>query len=265
MTKIAWGAVGERLYETGVDRGVLFVDSDPGVAWNGIVSIDENPSGGDSRSYYIDGVKYLNRPGREEQEFTLEAFYSPQKFDECDGTRAYMTGVFVTQQRRKSFGLSYRTAIGNDVDGQQHGYKIHLIYNALAKPTQNKHDTEDDGLTVSSLSWDCTTKPIIIPGFMRSSHIIVDSTLTPSFVISALEDIIYGTDGTDPRMPTPVEIAELFTDSSPFTVTDSGDGETFTIDGSDLAVDEGPTGTFTLISAGVTIISPGIIELTSTS
>jgi hypothetical protein len=263
VTRLAWGAIGERFYETGVDRGVLFVDDNPGVAWNGIVSVDENPSGGVARPYYLDGVKYLNQPGREEFEFTIEALYSPQEFDVCDGAAAYQTGVFVMQQRRKSFNFSYRSAIGNDIEFQRHGYKIHLIYNALAKPTSNKHATEDDGLTVTALNWQCTTKPIVIPGFMRSAHIVVDSTLVPAFVLSGLEDILYGTDSTDGRMPTPTEIAELFNDTSAFTVTDNGDGS-FTVDGSALAVAEGPTGTFTFSSVGVTVISPGIIELTST-
>lgn len=263
MTRVAWGAIGERLYETGVDRGVLFVGTNPGVAWNGLVSVDESPSGGDARPYYIDGVKYLNQPGREEHEFTIEALYSPVEFDECDGVAAFQTGVFVRQQRRKPFSFSYRTAIGNDIEFQSHGYKVHLIYNALAKPASNKHATEDDGLTVTTLSWECTTKPIVIPGFMRTAHIEIDSTIVPAFVLSGLEDILYGTDSTDGRMPTPTEIAELFNDTSPFTVTDNLDGS-FTVDGSSLAVAEGPTDTFTFTSVGVTVISPGIIELTST-
>jgi hypothetical protein len=264
VSRVVWDATGQRFYETGVDRAVLYVADNPGVAWNGVVSIDEKPSGGGPNPYYIDGIKYLNRPSREEFEFTIEAFYSPEEFDVCDGVGAYLVGVFVSQQRRQPFALAYRTAIGNDVEGQAYGYKLHLIYNALVAPADNKHATETDSLTVTSLSWDATTTPIQVPGFMRSAHIVVNSTLVPAFALASLEDIIYGTDDTDPRMPTPAEIAELFTDSSPFTVTDSGDHETFTITGSELAVHEGPTDTFTLSSEGVTIISGGTVELTST-
>lgn len=264
MSRVVWDATGERFYETGVDRGVLYVGDNPGVPWNGIVSVDETPSGGDANSFYLDGVKYLNRPRREEHEFTLEAFYSPHEFDACDGWGAFLTGVFVAQQRRQPFGLAYRTAIGNDVDGQVHGYKLHLIYNALAKPSSNKHATENDQLTVTSLSWACTTTPVPVVGFMNSSHLVVDSTLVSPISLASLEDILYGTDSSDARLPAPAEIAELFTDASPFTVTDSGDGETFTIDGSELAVHEGPTDTFTLTSEGVIVISSGTVELTST-
>jgi hypothetical protein len=264
VSRVVWDATGERFYETGVDRGVLYVGDNPGVPWNGIVSVDENPSGGDANPFYLDGVKYLNRPRREEHEFTLEAFYSPLEFDVCDGWGAYLTGVLVGQQRRQPFGLVYRTAIGNDVDGQLHGYKIHIIYNALAKPADNKHATENDQLTVTAISWSCTTTPVPIPGFMNSSHLVVDSTQVSPISLSSLEDILYGTDSSDPRLPTPIEISELFTDATPLTVTDSGDGETFTIDGSELAVHEGPTDTFTITSSGVTVISGGTVEITST-
>jgi hypothetical protein len=263
VTRLAWDAVGTRFYETGVDRGVLYVTGSDGVPWSGLVSIDESPSGGDADAFYIDGVKYLNRSKREEFEATINAFYSPKEFDACEGVGAFRVGVFVAQQRRMSFGLSYRTKIGNDVDRDNHGYKIHIIYNALVSPAQRSHGTQSDSNDISVLSWGITTRPVRVPGFMYSAHLIIDSTLVPSFALTSLENILYGDESHAARLPDPVEIAGLFEDSVEFTVTDTGDGDSFEISGSELSVFEGPTDTFTLTSGGVSLISSDIAELTS--
>jgi hypothetical protein len=236
VARVTWSAVGERFYEAGIDRGVLYVD-DAGYAWSGLVSVDENPSGGEAQEYYLDGVKFLSFSGKEEFEATINAFFSPSAFDACDGVGSVRPGLFVTQQRRKSFGLTYRSKIGNDTVGLSYGYKIHIIYNALAEPTQRRNTTEGSTANVQLLSWAVSTKAVPVPGMMRSAHLIVDTTQVPSYVVSLLEDILYGNDLNPPRLPDPDEIAALFDDDTPFTVTDLG-SEEFEIEGSDLAVME---------------------------
>lgn len=262
MPRLSWDAVGGRVFETGVDRGVLYVDG-VGVPWNGLVSIDENPTGGSATPYWIDGVKYLNLATREEYEATINAVYSPVEFDSCDGTEEFRVGVFVTQQRRKTFDFSYRSRLGNDIVGTNYGYRIHIIYNALATPSQRKYTSLSDTPDLQPLAWDITTKPVVVPGYMFSSHLIIDSTKVPSFAMDTLESILYGDDSHTARMPDPTEIASIFEDSVEFVVTDTGDGETFSISGSEFSVLEGPTDTFTLTSAGVSLISSDIAEVSS--
>lgn len=235
MTRLAWSAVGQLLYEIGVDRGVLYVEDDAGVPWNGLVSVDEAPSGGEARANYIDGVKYLNRAAKEEFEATISAFYSPEEFDVCDGAALLQPGLTVTQQRRLPFGLTYRTKIGNDVDSLDHGYKIHIVYNALAAPSGRNYSTLTDSPEAPLLRWAITTKPNVIPGAQNSSHLIVDSTRAPASSLLDLENLLYGSDINPPTLPTPAEIIAMFTDSTEFTVTDLG-GEEFSIEGSGSSV-----------------------------
>lgn len=229
MTRLVWNQIGDRKFEMGVDRGVLYIDG-VGIPWNGLVSVDESPSGGEARPYYMDGVKYLNRPMKEEFEATINAFVSPYEFDQCDGTAQFVTGVYVTQQRRKPFALTYRTRIGNDLDGVDHGYKIHIIYNALASPTQRSYGTATETVDPTLLSWGITTKPIAFSGMRPSSHIIINTTTAPPAAVELMEDILYGDADHAPRLLTPEEIASLFVDPFDFTVTENLDG-TYTISG----------------------------------
>ena len=245
MTQLVWHAPGYRLYETGVDKGVLYVD-DVGYAWNGLVSVDESPSGGAARAYYVDGVKYLNLSGKEEYEAVLSAFYSPPQFDVCDGMKSIRPGLFAFQQRRKSFGLSYRTRIGNDLENSAYGYKIHIVYNALAAPSQRGYATQNNEPEPTLLSWAITTKPLPLSGMAHSSHFTIDTTLASPFAVAELESILYGSELSAPRLPDPDEIINIFTDSSEFIVTDLGDDE-FSIEGSDLAVQ---------------LLSPGVYQIT---
>lgn len=150
MTRIFWNAPGERFYEGGVDRGVLYVGSTPGVPWTGLISVAESPKGGEARPYYQDGIKRLNISGKEEFEATINAFTAPREFGPCDGTVAFQNGLFATQQPRKSFHLCYRTQVGNDIQGQSHAYKIHLVYNALAAPTERANATLSDNVEPNS-------------------------------------------------------------------------------------------------------------------
>ena len=210
MTQLTWGVVGKRFYEVGVDRGVLFVGNKNGVVWNGLVSVSENPIGGEATPYYIDGVKYLNQASLEEFEATIEAYTYPSEFEECDGSSSMGNGLSATQQMRTPFGLSYRTQVGNEVDGLSHGYKLHIIYNALASPSQRSHATLSSAIDPFNFSWKLTTSPALISDHRFASHFVADSRTTPSSVMSTIENILYGTDGVASRLPTAQELVYIF-------------------------------------------------------
>lgn len=209
--RLVWGARSERFFEIGVDNGVLYNASDSlGVAWSGLVSVSESPSGGDPRPYYVDGVKYANIASAEEYEATIVAFNSPSEFDICDGVVSINNGLFATQQPRKSFGLSYRTQIGNEIDGMNHAYKLHLVYGALAAPSQRKNETIGDTTDPSTFTWAISTLPPEITGYKRTSHFVVDSRFTPELVMTELTDILYGTESTEARLPDTEELLTIF-------------------------------------------------------
>jgi hypothetical protein len=210
LPRVIWNAMGQRFFETGVDRGVLYVDALPGVAWTGLISVSESPSGGDSRPYYVDGVKYLNLATAEEFEATINALANPPEFGPCDGTMSIQNGLFVTQQPRKSFGLSYRTRLGNDVDGADYAYKIHLVYNALAAPSQRSNNSLGGEISPTSFSWAITTRPPAITGYKRTAHLVIDSNLTDPGVMTEVEDLIYGSEANQPQLPTPDELIAIF-------------------------------------------------------
>lgn len=210
MTRVVWGNVGERYYETGADRGVLYVGDTPGVGWNGLTSVSESPTGGDPRPYYVDGFKYSNLAAAEEFEATLTAFSSPAEFAPCDGTGQIANGLFITQQPRRPFGLSYRTLVGNDTQSTDHGYKVHLVYNALAKPSTRANATVSDSPDPSKLSWGITAQPPRLTGYRPSAHLVIDSRDADPEVLATLEDLLYGVEFIDPRLPTQQEIITLF-------------------------------------------------------
>lgn len=209
MTKLIWGTVGNRLFEVGVDRGVLYVDNNPGVPWDGLTSVTEEPTGGEPVPYYADGLKYLNIASAEEFEATLEAFSSPSEFDICDGTAAIYAGLFITQQPRKQFGLSYRTRVGNDTEAQDYGYKIHLVYNALSSPSQRAHVTLNDESVPITLSWHISTIPPAIASFRPSAHLMLDSTKSDLDLMSILEGYLYGADGIPSTLLSPSQLSTL--------------------------------------------------------
>jgi hypothetical protein len=235
MTGLVWDNYGERYYEVGVDRGVLYVPGLDGVAWNGLIAVNESPSGGDAKPVYVDGVKYQNKSAPEEYEATIEAFTYPTEFLECEGIVAIdneTKGLFAAQQKRKSFGFSYRSLVGNDDKGIDFGYKIHIVYNALAAPSERENMSLTEEQEVGKFSWDITTKPIPVAGASRSSHIILDTRTTWPWVITAVEEILYGTEDTPPTLPTPEELIALFIDNALLKITDNGDG-TWTAEGPD--------------------------------
>lgn len=235
MARLEWNAVGTRFYEAGIDRGVLYLDNQPGVPWTGLTAVEENPSGGEVKSYYVDGVKYLHYITAEDFEATLSAFTYPEQFAQCDGTTSVRPGLKVTQQRRKPFGLSYRTMVGNDVEGVNHGYKIHLIYNALASPSQKSYSTIGEETEPSDFSWNITTRPPVMSGYNPTAHVIIDSRETHPATLRAVEDVIYGNDEFSSRLPTLLELGEMYDTSFGLEVIDNGDG-TFTINAPDSAI-----------------------------
>lgn len=211
MPRLTWNGQGEKFYEKGISRGVLFVGSSPGVPWIGLTSVEESPSGGSARSYYLDGDKYLNISESEEFEATINAFGAPREFSPCDGIIPIQNGLLVTCQSRKSFGLSYRTGIGNDIDPLDVGYKIHIVYNALAAPTNRSHASINASVNVTTNSWKITSMAPSITGLKPTAHLVVDSRYTDPAVLAEVEDILYGTEAESSRLPDPDELIALFT------------------------------------------------------
>lgn len=210
MAELVWGGVGLRYFESGIDRGVLYPKVGPGVAWSGLTAVNEKPDGGSPRPFYADGYKYLNLSSAEEYAASLSAFSAPPEFAACDGTQSVLNGLFITQQRRQQFGFSYRTRIGNDNDGVEHGYKIHLVYNALASATSRNYQTLGSSPSPVALSWDITTTPPEITGYRPSAHFVIDSRYTPKVLLSQFEGMLYGTSSTEPMLPTVPQLMEQF-------------------------------------------------------
>lgn len=227
MTRISWDAVGSRLYEAGLDRGVLYVDGQPAVPWNGLTSVTENSPGGISKSYYVDGEKYANLATREEFQATLTAYTYPDEFEALNGVDSIRPGLFITKQKRNSFGLSYRTMIGND-QNDEYGYKIHILYNVLAAPATRSYKSTTASSQINDFSWILTSLPPAQTGYQRSSHFILDSRTTEKTVLAAIEDVLYGTDANTGRLPALAEIINLIDTHSILVLTDNGDG-TFTM------------------------------------
>ena len=226
MSRLTWDKTGERYYETGVKQGVLYpIQTDgkysKGVAWNGLISVTESPSGAEATPLYADDIKYLNLISNEEFGATIEAYTYPDEFYECDGSAALADGVMIGQQKRKTFGLCYKTAVGNDVDGNDYGYKLHLIYGCLAAPSEKGYNTINDSPEAITFSWEVSTTPVNVAGFKPTSQITIDSTKANPEKLSALETILYGknptsdggADGVDPRLPLPDEVATLMADA----------------------------------------------------
>jgi hypothetical protein len=220
MTKVLWDQSGGKVYETGVDRGVLYLPNgvgayDTGFAWNGLTTVTESPSGAEPNKQYADNIIYATLLSYEEFGGTIEAYTYPDEFAQCDGTAAVEQGVYIGQQDRKVFGFSYRTLVGNDIDGNAHGYKLHLVYGALASPSEKANATINDSPELVNFSWDFTTTPVEVGTinsvlYKPTSYICVDSTKVDADALAALEDFLYGTVGTDPSLPTPAAVAALF-------------------------------------------------------
>lgn len=223
MAKLVWDKSSERLYETGIKNGVLYVQGTggtypKGVAWNGLTSVTESPSGAEPTPLYADDIKYLNLLSTEEFGATIEAYTYPDEFAECDGSKSLAAGVYIGQQARKAFGMCYKTTLGNDTEGNDHGYKLHIIYGALAAPSEKAYETINDTPEAITFSWEISTTPVNVKGSKPTATIVIDSTKANPEKLAALEVILFGADaangegtGTDPRLPLPDEIATLMT------------------------------------------------------
>ena len=228
MSRLIWDKTGERIYETGVKQGVLYPIQNgglytKGVAWNGLTTVTESPSGAEASPQYADDIKYLNLVSAEEFGATIEAFTYPDEFAVCDGSVEIEPGVIVGQQNRKLFGLSYRTALGNDVDGTDHGYKLHLIYGALAAPSEKAYATINDSPEAITFSWEVTTTPVSVSNLKPTASLIIDSTKVDTAKLTVLENILYGTDSVEPRLPFPDEVAAIFKEAAPSALAVSSD------------------------------------------
>ena len=226
MAKLVWDKTSERLYETGVKNGVLYVQGTggtypKGVAWNGLTAVTESPSGAEPTPLYADDIKYLNLLSTEEFGATIEAYTYPDEFAECDGSKSLATGVYIGQQARKAFGMCYKTTLGNDTEGNDHGYKLHIIYGALAAPSEKAYETINDTPEAITFSWEISTTPVNVKGSKPTATIVIDSTKANPEKLAALEVILFGADapngegtGTDPRLPLPDEIATLMAEGA---------------------------------------------------
>lgn len=213
MAKLVWDQTGERFYETGVKQGVLYVQESgaypKGVAWNGLTAVTESPSGAEPTPLYADDIKYLNLMSAEEFGGTIEAYTYPDEYKACNGEAEIATGVSIGQQGRKTFGLCYRTTIGNDVDGNEHGYKLHLVYGAQASVSEKAYATINDSPEAITLSWEFTTTPVTVEGYKPTSIVTVDSTKVDATKMAALEAVLYGTADAEAYLPLPAEVIEL--------------------------------------------------------
>lgn len=215
MAKLVWDQVGERYYETGVRNGVLYLQGTDGayadgVAWNGLTAVNEKPTGAESSKFYANDSLYGIIRSAEEFEATIEAYTYPDEFAACDGSAELAKGVRVAQQARKAFGLTYRSGVGNDTEGIDFAYKIHLVYGGTASPSERDRPTVNDSPEAITFSWDVETVPVAVPGMKPTAHIEIDSRTADPAKLAELEDILYGTDDEEPRMPLPAELKTLF-------------------------------------------------------
>lgn len=216
MAKLTWDDTGKRLYETGVKQGVLYLLGEDGtyknaVAWNGLTAVTESPSGAEATALYADDIKYLSLMSAEEFGATIEAYTYPEEFAQCDGSASLATGVYIGQQARKTFGMCYKTTLGNDVEGNDYGYKLHIIYGAKASPSEKAYATINDSPEAITFSWEVTTTPVNVAGFKPTASIVIDSTKADPTCLAALEDKLYGGDSGTAELPLPDVVKTLMT------------------------------------------------------
>ena len=212
--RLTWDDAGKRLYETGVKQGVLYPQDDNGayprgVAWNGLTAVTESPEGAEPTPLYADDIKYLNLLSTEEFKATVEAYTYPDEFAECDGSGSLVEGVTIGQQDRKTFGLSYRTSLGNDVKGNEYGYKLHIVYGCLAAPSEKAYATVNDSPEAITFSWEVSTTPVNVTGFKPTASLVLDSVKLGAAKMKAIEDVLYGSSAAEARLPLPDEIKSI--------------------------------------------------------
>ena len=269
MSRLVWDKVGERIYETGVDRMVLYLyDTETKkfknpVAWNGITAFNESPSGAEPTALWADNIKYLNLMSAEEYGATLEAYTYPDEFEECDGSKELAPGVMIGQQSRKLFALCYRTLIGNDTEGTDLGYKLHIVYNCLASPSERGHATVNDSPEAANPSWEISTTPVEATGSKPTATVVIDSTKVDAETLAAFEDLLYGTANTDGTLPFPDEIAAFFGGASGVSIElnrhslNLVEGDTYTL--VPTVTPAGETVTWSTGSSSVATVSSGVV------
>lgn len=216
MSKLVWDQAGQKLYETGVDQMVLYPQAangsyEQGVAWNGVTAVNQSASGGDTNDLYADNIKYLSLRAAENYGATIEAYTYPEEFAECDGSKEIAPGVYTGQQARKAFGYCYRTLIGNDTEGDAHGYKLHIVYNATVSPSEKSYGTVNDSPDAINFSWEVSTTPVAVTGYKPTAHIEIDSTKADSTKLNTLKDKLYGTENSEPQLLLPDAIIAMMT------------------------------------------------------
>lgn len=215
MSKLVWDQIGERFYETGVKKGVLYVQEgsgaySKGVAWSGLTAVTESPSGAETTALYADDTKYISLVSNEDFGATIEAYTYPDEFKACNGEASLVEGIVIGQQARRPFGFCYTTTLGNDTEGTEHGYKIHLIYGAVAAPSERAYATINDSPEAITFSWEVTTTPVTVNGFKPTSHLEIDSTKVDAAKLAVLEAKLYGSESEEASLPLPDEIATMF-------------------------------------------------------
>jgi hypothetical protein len=264
VTAIAWDQTGEHVFHTGIDRGVLYLNNGKAVAWNGLVSVSDG-SDKEVQSYYIDGVKYLTKITPGDYSGKLRAFTYPIEFDQVNGVEPVAPGLNYYDQQPQDFSLSYRTRVGNDLDGVDHGYKIHILYNLVADPDETTYETLGDAVKPVDFSWSLTGTPPPLPGYRPTVHISIDSTLFDESSLKAVEDILYGTDTTSPRLPSIEEITEYVQMLGILVIVDNGDGSWTAIDeGNNYVTMLDPT-TFKIDGADATYLDVTTYQISTTN
>lgn len=262
MTALVWDQAGDRRYETGSDRGVLYVPGGDAVPWNGLVSVQEKPEGGTITSYHFDGQKYLDVVSNQDYRATLEAFTYPDEFEQFDGAIAIEEGVYATYQPRSTFGLSYRTKVGNDLNGDL-GYKLHLVYNAIASPSPKQFVTMAQAIRPVNFMWDIVAVPEVVPGHKPTAHLVIDtSKITDPNIIAEIEIMLYGSPLTAAYLPTPTEIVDLLSSWPGITITDNGDG-TWTATGPSALITMLDLTEFQITDANATYLDADTYEISS--
>lgn len=263
MAKLLWDQVGGRTYETGVDQGVLYLANGTGVPWNGLTSVEEN-SNDESNPLFYDGIKYLDDSIVGDYSATLKAFTYPDEFLDFEGVASISTGLYVGEQKSKQFGLSYRTRVGNDVDGTDHGYKIHLVYNLTAVPDTNSYSTLTDSPSPQEFSWSISSTPQTLSGFAPTAHVIFDTTLLNEFFVDDLEAILYGSSTATARLPSLTELYSIAMNWSLITIKDNGDG-TWTATGPDALLTMTNSTTFQITQANATFSDANTYTISDTN
>lgn len=263
MARLIWDSPETRLYETGLDQGVLYLNNSYGIPWNGLTAVNETPDGGAVTSYYLDGVKYLNTIGGEDFKATVEAYTYPKEFEACQGMQPIQQGLIGTAQPRIPFGLSYRTKVGSAIDSDL-GYKIHIVYNAMIAPSNRNNVTITDKIDANTFSWDVVATPVYIPGHKPTAHLIVDSRYADPDILDQLEGLLYGSDTLPSHLPSIQNLIDMIVENGTINITDNGDG-TWTAIGPNEYFTVNEDGSFQILEANATYLDDDTYVVQSTA